>query len=104
MSQIVNKKTRAYFQVSLPVSILREGEAFVAYTPALDLSTSGKSLDEARTRFNEVVGIFFEELVSKGTLETVLSNLGWQRVRKEWVPPQVIMHQTEVFNMPVCVA
>ena len=64
---------KLYFEVSLPVSILKEGKYFIAYTPALDLSTSGKTFAEVKERFGEVVQIFFEELLEKGTLEEVLA-------------------------------
>ena len=43
------KKMRIDFQ--LPVSFLKEDKRFIAYTPALDLSTSGKTYEEARKRF-----------------------------------------------------
>lgn len=67
------KAKRVKIEVSLPVSILREGKYFIAYTPVLDLSTSGKTFEEAKQRFGEVVQIFFEELLEKGTLDEVLS-------------------------------
>lgn len=53
----------------MPVSVFKEGEHFVAYTPALDLSTSGKSYEQVMARFNEAVAIFFEELTKKATEE-----------------------------------
>ncbi len=86
----------------LPVSIFKEGKQFVAYTPALDLSTSGKSYDEVKNRFQEIVGIFFEELVKKGTLEEVLTSLGWQKVKKQWEPPLVVSQGLEKVSLPIC--
>lgn len=86
--------------VSLPVSFLKEGKYFVAYSHALDLSTSGKSFDEVKRRFDEVVQIFFEELFEKGTIEETLSDLGWQRVQKDWTPPVVIAQEAESFSVP----
>jgi hypothetical protein len=68
-------------RVNLPVSILREGKSFIAYTPALDLSTSGRTHEEVRRRFREIVEIFFEEITRRGTLEQVLYDLGWQKMR-----------------------
>lgn len=44
------------FQANLPVTFLREGKKFVAYTPALDLSTSGDTLEQAQKRFAEAAG------------------------------------------------
>lgn len=86
---------------SLPLSVLKEGEYFIAFSPALDLSTCGLTYSEAKARFQEVVQIFFEEITAKGSLDQVLQNLGWERVRKEWVPPVVISHQVEQFKASV---
>ena len=60
------------FEISLPITIFREGKSYVAYSPALDLSTSAKTYAKAQSRFAEAVGIFFEELSSMGTMEKVL--------------------------------
>ena len=89
------------FQASLPVTFLREGEQFVAYTPALDLSTSGDTFDQAKKRFSEIVGIFFEECLNMGTLETVLSDLGWNKQNSEWNPPIVVAQDTQMFSVPM---
>lgn len=86
----------------LPVSIFKEGKYFVAYTPALDLSTSGRTYDEAKNRFREIIGIFFEEIVKKGTLEEVLAGLGWQKIKKQWEPPVVVSQELEKISLPVC--
>lgn len=88
------------FKVNLPVSILREGKKYIAYTPALDLSTSGSSYEEVKKRFTEIVSIFFEELINKGTLQEVLLGLGWQKIQREWKPPIVISQESQ----PVSVA
>ena len=58
--------------IKIPVQIIRENDDFVAYTPALDISTCGKSLEEAKKSFDELVGIFIEETIKMGTLEEVL--------------------------------
>lgn len=73
--------------VQLPVSFLREGKRFVAYTPALDLSTSGKTFKEAKQHFEEATALFFEELEQMGTTNETLKNLGWQKLERRWTPP-----------------
>jgi predicted RNase H-like HicB family nuclease len=62
-------------KVNLPVSFLKEGNKFVAYTPVLDISTSGKTFKEAQKRFSELVEIFFEELIEMGTLGYFLKRI-----------------------------
>jgi predicted RNase H-like HicB family nuclease len=88
-SFIVNKDIRVIvilipmkspFSCSLPVTIFREGKAFVAYTPALDLSSAGKTEAQARRMFTEAIEAFFEELIEMGTVESVLKELGWTKV------------------------
>ncbi len=56
------------YQLSLPVTFLKEGSSFVAYSPALDLSTVGDTFEQAKARFEEAVQIFFEEIAEKGTM------------------------------------
>lgn len=85
---------------ALPVSILREGDSFIAYTPALDLSTAGSTFEEARKNFKEAVNIFFQELMEMGTLEEVLKELGWEKQNNNLVPPVVVANQTQTFSIP----
>ena len=87
--------------VNLPVTFLKEGKRFVAYTPALDLSTSGKTYDEVKKRFDEIVNIFIEELVKNNTLDQVLKDMGWREVQKKWQPPVVVSHQTQTVKVAV---
>ena len=86
--------------VKLPVSILKEGNRFVVYSPALDLSTSGKTYNEAKKRFAEIVDIFFEEIDKKGSSETVLKELGWKKGQTQWQPPVIISQESELFKVP----
>jgi predicted RNase H-like HicB family nuclease len=72
---------------NLPVIFFKEKGQFVAYTPALDISTSGKTLDEAERRFVEAAKIFLEECHAMGALSQVLQELGWEKKRGVWIPP-----------------
>ncbi len=86
-------------KTKLPVSIFREGDSFIAYTPALDMSTSGKSYSEVKKRFSELVEIFLEEIIKSGDINAVLSNLGWEKIKKQWMPPAMISQKIEDFEM-----
>src|SRR4051812_44621521 len=74
----------------LPVIVTKQGRSFVAYSPALDISTSGKSEKVVQKRFVEAVSLFLEEIVEMGTANDVLTELGWTKVQKRWNPPQVV--------------
>ncbi len=85
---------------NLPVSFLGESEQFVAYTPALDLSTFGATLEEAKNNFTEAVGIFFDEIIEMGTLEDVLLDLGWKKQNEDFIPPVIISQGMESVKVP----
>jgi len=89
------------FEFNLPVSIFKEGETFVAYTPALDISTHGDSLEEAKKQFSELVRIFIQELEQTGKTDEVLQSLGWQKVDHLWQAPIEVDHSIEPFDIPV---
>jgi hypothetical protein len=91
------------FQASLPITFLREGKRFVAYTPALDLSTSGTTFEQTKKRFTEAVRIFLEECYKLGTLEEVLLDLGWTKKNKYLMPPIVVAQDFRMFEIPVLV-
>ena len=95
---IQNMKTN--MQLKIPVSIFKEDATFIAYSPVLDLSTSGKSFEVVQKRFKEAVIIFFEELSDKGTLNQVLTGLGWKKVRSEWNPPMLVSHELANISVP----
>jgi uncharacterized membrane-anchored protein len=73
----------------LKVNISKQGRRFIAYAPALDIMTVGKSDEEVRVRFNELVAIFLEELHNAGTTDEVLTELGWKKVMRQWTPPTI---------------
>lgn len=91
------------FAFHLPVTILREGKRFVAYSPALDLSTSGTTFAQAQRRFIEAAHLFFEELADKGTTEIVLADLGWEKVRRKWQAPTLVSQTTETISVPAAI-
>ena len=88
-------------EFNLPVSIFKEEDKFVAYTPALDLSTSADTFEKVKKRFTEIVNIFFEELKEKGTLNQVLEELGWQMVKQNWFPPVLVAQESERIQVAI---
>ncbi len=91
------KKTQ--FKFSLSISILKESNRFIAYSPAIDLSTSGKTYEEAKKRFDEAASVFFEEIFEQGTLNDVLKDLGWKKIQKKWIPPLVISQESQEISV-----
>ncbi|MFA5820996.1 MAG: hypothetical protein WC873_02755 [Candidatus Gracilibacteria bacterium] len=54
--------TKQTIAIKLAITIIKQGRKYIAYSPALNLSTSGKNLEEARKRFAEITNIFLEEI------------------------------------------
>ncbi len=84
----------------LPVLITKQNKRFVAYTPALDISTSGKSKKDVQKKFEELANLFLQEIFEAGTADDVLTELGWKKQQKRWTPPQVVSSETMGFRMP----
>ncbi len=89
------------FSVNIPVTFIKEGDAYIAYSPVLDLSTSADTFEKAQKRFPEAVELFFEELVEMGTLDEVLTGLGWEKAHRKWTPPLQISHDIQSVNVPL---
>jgi predicted RNase H-like HicB family nuclease len=84
----------------LPVIVTKEPNGlFVVESPVLDLATQGKDLEEAKSRFSELVVIFFEEITEMDTVEEVLTSLGWSKVKKQWQPPVVVESSMQEVNV-----
>ena len=86
--------------IQLTVNILKQGNRYIVYSPALDLSSSGRSEVEAKRRFGEAAFLFMEELDRAGTIRDVLQELGWRQAQKQWQPPKVTSQETGV-RIPV---
>jgi len=80
----------ANLQARIPILIFEEGRKFVAYSPALDLSTCGNNPEQARQRFIEAASLFLDEIKSMGTTFEVLTECGWHQNpgSQEWLPPK----------------
>ncbi len=89
---------------TLAVNFIKEGRSFIAYSPALDLSTSGKTEAEARSRFEEIVQMFFDDIVDRGVFAEVLTELGWSNNKTSshagWRPPIVRQRSIDI-KVPV---
>lgn len=68
--------------VNIEVILFQEKETWIAYCPALELSSYGDDETDAKKAFEEAMEIFISETDRKGTLERYLLKLGWQLQQK----------------------
>jgi len=75
-------KTVNSLNVNVEVALFEEDGIWVAYCPALEVSSYGDDKKEAKEGFEEAMQIFLSETQRKGTLEKYLLKLGWQLQQK----------------------
>jgi hypothetical protein len=66
------------FEFDIDVEFYRQGEFIVAYSPDLDLSTYSKTLERAKSAFEDALNVFMTETLEKGTFFSELESLGWK--------------------------
>ena len=93
------KKTM--IKANIPVIYLKEGEAFVCYSPAFDLAAHGDSFEDAERSFAQALKLFIAQVSKKGTWDDVLSECGWEKIRHEWTPPRIIGQDNKEITIPV---
>jgi hypothetical protein len=85
------KKSMNKIIVGLHLHLLKEGDYYIVYCPALELTSYGETEDIAKKRFDEEMSIFFNETNRKGTLEKYLLKMGWtltQKPKPKYSPPE----------------
>ncbi|MBI4487904.1 MAG: type II toxin-antitoxin system HicB family antitoxin [Deltaproteobacteria bacterium] len=70
--------------IQFTTQILKEGDTFVAYAPELDLSSCGKTIQEAKAHLAEAVTLFVEEAERMGTLQEILEKAGFTKEVGGW--------------------
>ena len=96
-------RAQVMIEGAIPITFLKEGDMFVAYSPVLDLSTCGTTFEEAQRNFHEALDIFFDECLKHKTLDRALESLGWQRTHTahpRWQPPAIVGQDSLHVSVP----
>jgi predicted RNase H-like HicB family nuclease len=78
MSKSTLVKEKNSIKITIQIVLFQEDNMWVAYCPALELSSYGDDQQDAKTAFREALDIFLKETDRKSTLERYLLKLGWQ--------------------------
>ncbi|MDR3170706.1 MAG: hypothetical protein LBU17_03660 [Treponema sp.] len=90
-----------FINTKLTALFFREDEdTIIASCPTLDIATCGSTLEEARKNFTEMVELFLEEAHRMGTLEQVLAECGWKKVKDQYIQPTLIATGMEDIRIP----
>ena len=88
-------------KANIPVLYLKEGEAFLCYSPAFDLVAHGDSFEDAERSFAQTLKLFVAQVSKKGTWEAILNEYGWEKTKKEWNPPRIIGQESKAIEIPI---
>jgi len=72
------------------VEIFREGDLYVGLCRDLDVSSFGKTIEEAKNSLREALEAFAEECAAMGTLSEVLEEAGFVRQNGTWLSRQPV--------------
>lgn len=86
----LSKEMNRKLEIDLTIQIWREGDMSVSYTPELDVSSCGKTFDEAKKNLHEAIELFLDEAERMGTLEEILEEAGFIKEANVWRKPQMI--------------
>lgn len=86
--------------LDIPIIQMKEGNVFIFYSPALDLTAHGDSFEDAEKSFTTSLELFMDYVTERGTLEEVLKEYGWHKVRREWKPPVIIGQEHRTIEVP----
>jgi predicted RNase H-like HicB family nuclease len=87
-------------QVEVMLVLDEDSGQYVAYCPALELSSYGDTEAEAQQAFEEALEFFASDTARRGTLDQLLLALGWRLTKKPaaiYEPPRFPM---ELLNQP----
>lgn len=76
--------------IQLHTEIWREGEMYVAYVPPLDLSSCGRTVEEAKKNIGEATAAFLETAQEMGTLKDILEEAGFSFRPEGWQAPKLV--------------
>ena len=63
--------------IDLEVYFIQEGDFIVAFTPQLNLSSFGETVEDAFTAFDEMLKLWVEDTIEMGTFEQVMLEAGF---------------------------
>jgi hypothetical protein len=86
--------------ITLGVEVWKEGTIYIAYASDLDISSVGKTANQAKSCLREAVSLFIEEAARMGTLVAILEESGFERRGKTYRPRPVLARERMTLALP----
>jgi len=78
-------------EIDFDAIVFQEGNTYVAYSPKLDVSSCGGTVEEAKGNLKIAVRLFIEECAKMGTLEEILEEAGYKSTDAQcWKTPRMV--------------
>jgi predicted RNase H-like HicB family nuclease len=88
-------------EIQFTTQIFKEGTAYVAYTPELDLSSCGDTEEKALASLKDAVRLFLEEADKIGTLSQILDEAGFFKRDDRLEGPEFVSTQRVSLPLPL---
>jgi len=88
-------------QIEFEGIVFQEGKTYVSYSPELDVSSCGETIEQARENLKTAIRLFLEEAEKLGTLETILTEAGYHKNKIGWIPPRIV--STELMSVSLAI-
>lgn len=83
--------------ISVRITIFREGDVYVALSPELNVSSFGDTIEDAKRSLKEAIEAFIEECQEMGTLEEVLEESGFSKIDDSWKSRKPVVEEDLAF-------
>jgi len=87
-------------KIALTVEVWKEAGTHVAYAPELDISSCGKTANQAKSRLREAISLFIEEAERIGTLSDILKEAGSERQGNSYKPRRILTREKMQLTFP----
>jgi len=83
--------------IEFDMIVLEEDKVFIAYSPELDVSSCGSTVEESKKNLKTAVRLFVEEAEKMGTLDDILIESGYQKnSENKWIAPKMVSSEVAV--------
>ena len=76
------------YRFSIEFFVFQQDGAYIAYCPSMDISTSGKTFNEAVGNFHEMFQLHIECCIDNESLIQDFLNHGWKAKNMDLLPPK----------------
>lgn len=76
--------------LTFTAQVFKEGKQYVSFNPELEVASCGDTPEEAKQQLRVAIRGFLTTALKHGTLDQILEEAGYVRVKKTWRDPYLI--------------